>query len=169
MGSQSADGQERIVMGDGGVDVKMDGLPFDRFFNDFPDFDYPSMRQAIELEQVVSVMFCGPKKLYDCRSARIETAEVRVSELLSTEEAEALLKLLAADYQAKNENFERRGSSPNSKANIPAPSGMKPVSLTVRLPDTEREYLENLEVRSRTVADFLLKHWDEFKRFSARD
>ena len=104
MGSQSVDGQESLVMGDGGMDVKMDGLPFDRFFNDFPSFDYPSMRKAIELEQVVSVMFCGPKKPYDCRSARIEAAEVRVSELLSHEEAESLLKLLAVDYQAKNEN-----------------------------------------------------------------
>jgi hypothetical protein len=61
--------------------------------------------------------------------------------------------------------LDHRGRSPNSKANIHAPTGLSPISLTLRLPAAERDFLQGLSDRGPEVAAFLLAHWGDFERF----
>jgi hypothetical protein len=61
--------------------------------------------------------------------------------------------------------LDHRGRSPNSKANLPEPTGLSPISLTLRLPEAERDFLQGLNDRGPQVAAYLLATWGAFEKF----
>jgi hypothetical protein len=89
---------------------------------------------------------------------------------LSKDSIERALLIVAADERRAWADvywdwLDHRGRSPNSKANIHTPTGLSPISLTLRLPDAERDFLQGLSDRGPEVAAYLLATWGDFEKF----
>ena len=116
-------------------------------------FEWSTTNSVVFLTEEEEVINVG-NPLMECKGAIAKIAETESSSIAS------LLSEL--------KGYKRRQSQPALESQFPT-SGLVPVPLTCSLPKEKADFLLGVSPRSRTVADFLLNHWDEFKKFSERD
>lgn len=85
--------------------IMVDGLSFDRFFQMFHEFDYPSMREAIADGKVLGVLMDGQsQQLVDSKIIRVGMAQIHLNDQLDEEEVKSLASVLVSDYHPGDES-----------------------------------------------------------------